>query len=323
MKSFILRTAISCFFIGLLFYLVREDFPKVVLALKNIHKPLLLASVLLCLSTVFIMARRLQIIFAVENVRVGLMRAADLTFIGYFFNNFLPTSVGGDIVKALCASRVTGEPVKAVSSVLMDRIFGLFTFILMPSISFIFIMKEISNPKVPLVIYSFLLFSLFCFFLLFNQDVARRFRFMKHFLAYLRLLDKAKKVYDRLHNFKNHKRVITQAMLLSFVGQSISITVIYLLARALGRDTNILYFFLLVPIVHLMSMIPSLNGLGVREWAYLTFLTPYVGRDCAFALGILWLGVLFLLSLIGGIIYLVKHEYHVRLGGKQSPETLL
>lgn len=322
MKSFLVRTAISLSFIGLLFYMVREDIPKVVHALAHIHRPLFFSAILVFLCTVLILARRLQIIFAVENVRVGLLQTLNLTFIGYFFNNFLPTSVGGDIVKAMCASRLTKEPVKSVSSVLMDRIFGLFTFILMPSVSFLFIMNEIRNPKVPLVIYSFLGFSLFCFFLLFHPAAARRFHFMKHFLAYLRLLEKAKKVYDRLHNFKNHKRVITQAMLLSLIGQSISIFVMYMMSVALGRDANALYFFLLIPVIHLMSMVPSLNGLGVREWAYVAFLTPYVGRETATALGLIWLGLLFLLSVAGGLIYLFNHDYHVKLDLRRGAGTL-
>ena len=44
------------------------------------------------------------------------------------------------------------------------------------------------------------------------------------------------------------------------------------------------------------------------------FLSPYIGKENAAALGILWLGLLFLLSLIGGIIYLVRHDYHIRFG---------
>lgn len=322
MKSFLLRTAISLFFIGLLFYIVREDIPKVVLAVKNIHRGLFLSAVLIFLSTVLILSKRLQIIFAVEGVTVGLRQCADLTYIGYFFNNFLPTSVGGDIVKALCAARITKDSVRSISSVLMDRIFGLFTFILMPSVSFIFVMNKIQNPKVPIVIYSFLAFSLFCFFLLFHPGVARRFHFMKKWLAHLRLFEKAKKVYDRLHNFKNHKTVITQAMLLSLVGQSISIVVLWLMSISLGRDASILYFFLLIPVIHLMSMIPSLNGLGVREWAYVAFLSPVIGRDASVALGLMWLSLLFLMSVIGGLIYLFKHQYHVKLNLKQSAESL-
>lgn len=81
-------------------------------------------------------------------------------------------------------------------------------------------------------------------------------------------------------------------------------------------------FFLLIPIVHLVSMVPSLNGLGPREWAYVYFLKPYVGKEVAAALGILWLGLLFLLSVVGGLIYLIRHDYHIRFKDVANREEL-
>ncbi len=315
------RLTISLGFLGLLFYLMKDEAPMILEVLRNANRKMLLVMVGVFLSTVFILARRLQLIFAAEDVSIRLRETLNLTFVGYFFNNFLPTSVGGDIVKAMCATRVTGEPVKSVTSVLMDRIFGLFTFILIPSISLLFILKNLSNPAVPVIVYSFLALSIFCSFLIFNRGVARRFRFVETLLGYVRLGAKARKIYDGLHNFKNHKGVVAQAMLLSIIGQGIGIFVLYGLSRALGADVSPVYFYLLVPVVHLVSMLPSLNGLGIREGAYIYFLSPYIGKEQAAALGILWLALLFLLSLIGGIIYLVRQDYHVRLSKTPSLES--
>ena len=312
MKKILFRSLISLFFIALLFWAVREDIRKIIHVLQNINRRLLLVAVTIFLFTVFVLARRLQIIFGAEGIPLKFFDSSNLTFIGYFFNNFLPTSVGGDIVKAMCASRVTNEPVKSVTSVLMDRIFGLFTFIMIPSVSLLFFLKEIQDPKVPILVYSFLAFSILFFFLLFNRNMARRFRFIETLLNYVKLGSKVRKVYEGLHKFKDQKMLIANAMLLSIVGQSVNIFVLYILAVAMGVQVNIVYFFLLVPVVHLISMVPSLNGLGVREWAYIKFLSPYIGREYAAAIGILWLSLLLLLSVIGGLIYLFRHDYHIR-----------
>ena len=312
MKKVILRTLISLFFIGLLFYMVRDDVPEIARVLRNINCWLAAIAIVIFLLTVFVLAKRLQIIFEAEEIPISFLSAVNLTFIGYFFNNFLPTSVGGDIVKAMCASRVTSEPVKSLTSVLMDRIFGLFTFIMIPSVSLLFFLKEIQNPTIPVLIYSFLVFSIFLFFLLFNRDIAKRFQFIETLLNTVKLGSKARKIYDGLHKFKDHKNLIVKALLLSVIGQSVNILVLYLMALALGARANILYFYLLVPVVHLISMLPSLNGLGIREGAYIYFLSPYIGKEYAAAIGILWLGLLFLLSVIGGVIYLVRHDYHIR-----------
>ncbi len=312
MKKIILRSLVSLFFIALLFWCVREDIPKILQVLQNMNRKLLVFAVSIFLLTVLVMAKRLQMIFEAEGIAIKFLDSSNLTFVGCFFNNFLPTSVGGDIVKAMCASRVTGEPVKSFTSVLMDRIFGLFTFIIIPSVSLLFFLKEIQDPRVPIIVYSFLLFSIFVFFILFNRKLARRFQFIETLLDYFKVGSKVRKIYDGLHNFKHHKALIVKAMFLSVIGQSVNILVLYILALALGAHASVIYFFLLVPVVHLISMVPSLGGLGVREWAYIKILTPYLGREYAAAIGILWLALLFLLSLIGGIIYLVRQDYHIR-----------
>ncbi|OGW84000.1 MAG: hypothetical protein A3C47_01315 [Omnitrophica bacterium RIFCSPHIGHO2_02_FULL_51_18] len=311
MKSFVVRTVISVGFLCLLFYLMRGNIPDILTALKGIDQTRLLLAVFISLTAVLIIARRLKLIFVADNIPMRFVESVNLTFIGCFFNNFLPTSVGGDIVKAMCAARITGHPVKSVTSVLMDRLFGLFTFIAIPSVSFVFFLKGSENPVVPVLIYSFLAAALFSFFLLFNRNVARRFRFVEGLLNRFHLGEKIRKVYDGLHNFKNHKAVIAQAMLLSVVGQVVSVWALYLMARALGATAPMVYFFLLVPVVHLISMLPSLNGLGIREGAYVYFLAPHIGAHNAAALGVLFLALLFLQSIIGGVIYALSPRYHV------------
>ena len=257
MKSFLLRVFISVAFLSLLFYLVREDIPEITHALKSANSSLLVAGVLIALGTVLVLSKRLQLIFAAEDVRINFWEISNLNFVGYFFNNFLPTSVGGDIVKAMCASKITGQPVKSVTSVLMDRIFGLFTFVMIPSVSLLFFLKQVKNPAVPMLIYSLLGVSLLCFLLLFNRNLARRFKFVEHFLDFFRIGKKVRKIYDGLHNFKNHKGVVAEAMFLSILGQSVNIFVLYIFSRALGAQTNVIYFYLLVPVIHLLSMLPS------------------------------------------------------------------
>jgi glycosyltransferase 2 family protein len=313
MGKAILRAGISGAFLALLFYTVRNDIPKIVEALANLNKPLAAVAVLIFFSTVLILARRLQLIFEAMDVRVRLTQSTNLTFIGYFFNNFLPTAVGGDIVKALCASRLTGKAMKCFTAVLMDRIFGLFTFIIIPSFSLAFVMKRIGNPRVPLIVYSFLALSVCSLLVLFHGGTARKLGFLGKLVDRFRHGEKLRQIYMGMHEFKHHKSVVAQAMTLSVLGQSVSIFVLYCLALALGSEANVVYFYLLIPIIHLLSMAPSLGGLGIREHAYVVFLSPYIGRQNAAALGILWLALLFLLSLIGGLIYLFRHDYHVRL----------
>jgi hypothetical protein len=317
------RILVSLSFIGLLVYFMRDETPVIISTIKSADKPLLALSTVLFLATVLILAKRLDLIFSAEDAKLGFAQAVNLTFIGYFFNNFLPSSVGGDIVKAMCASRVTKEPVKSVTSVLMDRIFGLLTFVLIPSITFAFVAGDVGDRRVPFIIYGLLAASLFGALLLFNRSFARRFSFVESLLRLVRLDIKARKIYDGLHAFGRHRWTALGAMALSLAGQATSIYVTYLMATALGAKPSFMAFFMLVPIIHLISMVPvSLNGLGLREGAFVFVLQGQIGDHAALALSILWLAMLLLTSLIGGLIYLFRHDYHIQFKKAVSVESL-
>jgi hypothetical protein len=55
-----------------------------------------------------------------------------------------------------------------------------------------------------------------------------------------------------------------------------------------------------------MTLIPSVNGLGIREGGFVYLLKDYMPADKAFAISILLLGTLLILGVIGGIIYAFK-----------------
>lgn len=314
MGKIVLRALVSLGLLGLLFFMMREKLPDALRALKEVRMPLFLVSVALFVATSFILAKRLQLIFEAEDVPLPMKESSSLTFVGYFFNNFLPTSVGGDIVKAMCAARVTGHPVKSVTSVLLDRVFGLLTFILIPSVSLLLFLHGSANKRITAGVYGFLAVALFFSLLLFHKGTARKFRFLTGPIKKLPFGDKLKQIYDGMHNFKRHKLVVFQALLLSVVGQTAGIGTLYLVAIALGTQPSPVHFFLIVPVVHLISMFPSLGGLGVRELAYTQLLAAYMGADRALALGVLYFVMLLTVSVIGGVIYLVRHDYHIRLG---------
>ncbi len=322
MNKIALRLLVSVFFIGLLFYFMKDSIPVILKELKEVDLKLYFIALGIFLATVPLLAIRLRMIFIAENAPLKFGESTEITFIGYFFNNFLPSSVGGDIVKAMCATRVTGRPVVSVTSVLMDRLFGLFTFIMIPSVSYLFFHKGNSH-FVPTVIYSFLFFSVLCFMILFNRNLARKFSFVEELLNKVKLGAKFRKIYDGLHVFKDRKGLMFKAMLLSIVGQGVSIYAVYVLALALGAKANVIYFYLLIPVVNLIGMVPSLGGLGPREGAYALLLKDVIGAEQAIALSVLALSMLVILSVIGGVIYLVRSDYHIQFKNIKTPKTEL
>jgi hypothetical protein len=81
----------------------------------------------------------------------------------------------------------------------------------------------------------------------------------------------------------------------------------YLLGLAVGIDLQLWYYFLFVPIISVLLLIPSVGGLGVREGATV-FLFTQVGipETQALALALAYLVALWLIALSGGFLYFIQ-----------------
>lgn len=305
----LLRVVISLFFIGLLFYSMRGDMPGVLQSLRDVKPLYAVLALASYLGAVVCLSIRLQVIFRVQGTPITLAQSTQVTFIGFFFNTFLPTSIGGDLVKAYCGSKLTRERLKAFISVFVDRLFGLFMFILIPSCTILFLMDDL-DPRVPWTVFGAFAVSCAAILLIWKRGWMRMFSFLSPLLKKIGLKDKLVIIYDGMHHFKYHKRAVAKVMLASIAAQTFGTLSVYFLVRSLSAEINLLYVFWLTPVVLLISMLPSIGGLGVRENAFKVFFRPFVGVHEAVALGFLYLLMLFVMSFFGGIVYLVRHEYH-------------
>lgn len=312
------RFLISFAFLAFFVYSIKDEFPQVVETLKNIQMQYAVFGVIIFLAAVLLMAKRLEVIFRVHGMKLGFKQATALSFIGFFFNNFLPTSIGGDVVKAYCAGRMTGKKLKSFTCVLMDRIIGLMMFVVVPSATILFLAKEL-HPSVVITIFVMLGVASMAAVLIFNRKVAGRFRFLVVYFERFKWFETLRTVYDDLHWFRNHKGALATLFALSLIGQSMMILTVYCFIRALSADMKLIHVFLLTPIVNIMSMVPSINGLGVREKGFELFFMSAIGAPAAQALAILYLFLLIFLSIIGGIVYLIRHDLHFRFKEVSAP----
>ena len=97
-------------------------------------------------------------------------------------------------------------------------------------------------------------------------------------------------------------------MLLSFAFQFSVITVVYLLARALGISVAYFYFSAFVPLITLMEALPiSIYGIGVRDYGYVFFFTQAGMSDIETrTLALFFMAVAVCYSLVGGLFFLYK-----------------
>lgn len=90
---------------------------------------------LCCLTSFLASVFRWYLLVRAQNLPFTLRNALRLGLVGYYFNNFLPGSVGGDLIKAAAVAREQERRTVAVSTVLLDRGIGLWALIGLVAIS--------------------------------------------------------------------------------------------------------------------------------------------------------------------------------------------
>jgi hypothetical protein len=141
--------------------------------------------------------------------------------------------------------------------------------------------------------------------LLFSRRISRKITSSMNVLHLTKLGNAAEKIFTVFASFRGHKVRSLCIILLSFVAHLCTITTVYILARGINLDITIFHLLPRIPLIMICGMLPSINGLGVREGAYVLLLGGIVGREKAFALSILWLAVAMSLSLLGGLIHML------------------
>ena len=141
------RIVVSIFLIAFLLYLVRDELHQILVTLKNTSILLYSLCFFLNLIAILIISHRLREIFRVMGVQFTFWNCTVLNLIGLFFNNFLPTSAGGDLLKIYYASQGSGRKVESVTGILTDRFFGLFAIFLLASVALL-LEKNVKNRDV-------------------------------------------------------------------------------------------------------------------------------------------------------------------------------
>ncbi|HXR60762.1 MAG TPA: lysylphosphatidylglycerol synthase domain-containing protein, partial [Solirubrobacterales bacterium] len=125
-------------------------------------------------------------------------------------------------------------------------------------------------------------------------------------LRAVRLERPIRALYDGVHAFRGHGRLLAGVFLLTFTLQAIRVLSIWATAKAVGIDLSPLVYYVMGPLFFLVLLVPfTLNGFAVREAFFVSFLGELgVPADQAFAAGFLFFLVTVAQALPGGVILL-------------------
>jgi len=295
----IIRTLITL--IALFWIFKTVNFENILLTIKNTNlRYVLLASILFQIS-VFIRTYRWKILLQSTLPSVSYSTLLMLNYSGSFFDVFLPTGFGGDIIRTFELNKADNKTsiVDNAGIVLLDRFAGftaLFT-ICIAALPFAisFIPKQLAIWIATIAISGLVSATI----LITNVGVKslvkllNRFSFMQGLSTYI------------LKIASITKKRLLNAWFVSLFFHLIIIGVHYSLSLALHSNISIIVFFVFTPVVALTLLLPSIRGLGLRENTY-EYLLSQVGAPEAMgvALGLLIFSVKIITGLIGGMVYL-------------------
>lgn len=214
-----------------------------------------------------------------------------LYFEGAFFNNFMPTSIGGDAYKIVKLGRKIKDPATGFSSVFTERFTGILMLFLIGLLSS---SKQLGWGVLVLIIW---LISGFYIGMYVLKILSKKISFVR-------------RIYDALMVYKDYPKVLFFAMFTSLLIQLLSIFTQYLAFRAVGIKLPVFYSLMAFPIITLAGFfIPSINGLGVQDMMYVSmFSFVGVSQGIAATVSITYHIVRMGVSLIGGILYALDRE---------------
>lgn len=124
-RALFLRLAGTIITLGLLVYLFSQRWGEILVALAQIDIWRLAIALVLTLGSRLAITGRWHVLLKAVNLDIHVSQTARLTFAGLFASNFLPTTVGGDVIRLAAAVQMKFDAAISAASLVVDRLVGM------------------------------------------------------------------------------------------------------------------------------------------------------------------------------------------------------
>jgi uncharacterized protein (TIRG00374 family) len=285
------------------------DLQQVAAQLATANPWLVLAALALFEVAIIVNGIKWQVLLRAQGVRVPFGALLQFLFTGFFFNNFLPANVGGDVIRGYGLARYTDRAADAAVSVIVDRIVGLIAYMSTAFVAAVIVVNLRSGEglqELEWIAFVALLALLAGFATL----LSRRVRAVLSRLFAARWLSPLAPLWNRISSafdaYRFQYRALALAFGLGLLGIVCTTFVNWLLSQSMGGQMPLPTIFLLNPLIALVLMLPiSIGGLGVSQAAYPFFYgLAGVPPSHALAVSLLMQAIVIIGSLPGAVFWL-------------------
>ena len=279
----------------------------------------LLAAFLLFVLSLVIRAYRWFVLVRGLDPDVPFGRLLRLYFVGQFFNSFLPSSFGGDVVRALELTQDTDSSA-AIGTVLLDRMSGLMVLFVMGLIGLPFHLATM-EPWLVWLLLGVAGGGLVVGALVLEGNLLRRLTGWLPPNLSLAGQGQLAKIYAAVTGCG--WPAVRSAFAVSVVFNLVNVVINWLCGQAVGAGVSLGYFFVVTPIISISGLVPSIGGWGVREAVSTAVFSPVgVDANVAAALGMALGGVTLAAGLVGGVMYLVEGARQMIAGREEASQRV-
>ena len=290
--------------VALFYYLFKSKVPanEVIQNIKNIN-PIyfILITVFFFIGYLFFSLRWNSLLKA-QKIDISKGRSYLYILVSFFFNNFLPSGLGMDVIRSAYAGGKENFE-KALGASIMGRILGMIGMMLIGITAVFSLQAEFA--KLSILYIGIILFIILVYYLLTSLKVAwPKERLLS--IEFLNLGNSIKEFYRAFKIYKNKRKTLLIGICYSVLVQVVVITINYFTAKGLSIPLPVFALIAYIPLITIISLIPiTINGLGLREAAYVYFFSSLtnITEGQAMSLSLVFFITSVIASCAGGIVF--------------------
>lgn len=256
---------------------------------------------------------RWQLLLAAQRIRVPGQRLLSSYLVATFFNNFLPSNIGGDVIRIRDTAAPAGSKTLATTIVLADRAIGLAGLVAVAAVGATVVQTVLGTdaPVWPGVLWAALLLAaVVAVPALLAPDRLGRLAHPLRIFHPEWVDERIGRVTDALSRFRQHPRALVECFVGAIGVQALLVLFYVVIARSMHIPIQSWHLAVVVPISFVVQMLPiSLNGFGVREATFVFYFSRLgLSTESALLVSFAAVAVIMVFSLSGVPVLLARQN---------------
>jgi glycosyltransferase 2 family protein len=301
---------------GLLYLLLRQNTDQLWQTMRAASFPWLALAIGLQLVILMVSTWRWRLLLRAQHLTFPFRAVLTSYMVASFFNNFLPSNIGGDVIRIGDTAKQAGSKTLATTIVLVDRGIGLLGLVFVAALGSTMAARvsEKFGPVGPGILWMLLggAIAVATVAVLMPQTVAGALRPLRA-LHQEWVEERIDRLTSALSKFRDAPWSLVSGFFGAVVVQALFVGFYFMIATSLHLPIPLAHLAIVVPLSLIVQMLPiSLGGLGVREATFAAYFTQLgLPRESGIALSFLGAVLIMLFSLSGAVALLTRRRAEV------------